>query len=383
MESHGVLVDKQLLESLDFQWNERLGSLKEQAYLYANKEFNLNSSKQVREILFEGLKLPSKIKTPKGELSTNEAALEELRAKHPLVDILLEYRHYEKLRSTYTHSWLQRLGGEFSRLHTTYDQKGTVTGRLSSLDPNLQNIPVRTEQGRQLRRTIIAPTGFSLVSFDYSQIELRIMAHFSQDPSLMTAYELNHDLHSHTASMLEHVELDLVTDEQRARAKTVNFGLIYGMSAFGLAKQLGTPISFAQNLIDQYFSIYKGVALYMNTVRSQSKEQGFVETLMGRKIPVRPQNTKGGGDNAWRAAINGPLQGTASELIKKAMINLQPLLEQDPRVQMIMQVHDELVFEVPNDLLSSWPESALKVMESSMTLRVPLRVNYSVGVCWE
>jgi DNA polymerase-1 len=383
MEQNGVLINHMALQSLDTEWKTELESLKEQSYIIAGKEFNLNSAKQLRHLLFQVRGLQSKVKTPKGELSTNEEALQELADQDPLVLKILRYRHYEKLRSTYTSAWLDRLNESEDRLHTTYDQAGTVTGRLASFDPNLQNIPVRSVEGRRLRQTIIAPPGKKLVSFDYSQIELRLMAHFSQDPVLMEAYDKGLDLHAKTASILNKIPLENVTPEQRSIAKTVNFGLIYGMSAFGLAKQLGLSNAEGSRLIEQYFLTYKGVFEYMSAMRQVSKVQGFVETLLGRKIPIRPSVQKGGGDNSWRAAINGPLQGTASELIKKAMLDLQPLIVNHDGVNMVMQVHDELVFEVPNEYLPSWAEQAKVIMENALALRVPLIVNYSVGSFWE
>jgi len=383
MEHAGVLVDRKALECLDRQWQERLTDLKQRAWDTIQQEFNLNSSQQLKTILFEDLGLKSTHKTPKGVQSTNEEALQSLIHQHPLIAIILEYRHYEKLRSTYSSSWLERLDLQHSRLHTTYDQTGTVTGRLSSFDPNLQNIPVRTPQGLQIRQTIIAPSGKMLVSFDYSQIELRLMAHFSQDPVLLQAYENDWDIHAQTASVLNHIDLATVTDEQRSAAKTVNFGLIYGMSAFGLAKQLGLSNAEAAQLIDQYFSTYKGVFEYMGAMRHKSKTQGYILTLMGRQIPVRSAVQKKGGDHSWRAAINGPLQGTASELIKQAMINLQPWILAHPGVEMVMQVHDELVFEVPVKDVEHWIGPAQHIMESAFKLRVPLKVHYSVGSCWE
>ncbi len=383
MEKNGVLINQSALKALDTRWKSELNVLKKQSYIIAGKEFNLNSAKQLRNLLFQERGLQSKVKTPKGDPSTNEEALQELANQDPLVPKILLYRHYEKLRSTYTSAWIERLNDSCSRLHTTYDQAGTVTGRLASSDPNLQNIPVRSLEGQQIRQTIIAPPGKKLVSFDYSQIELRLMAHFSQDPVLMEAYDKGLDLHVQTASILNKIPLENVTSDQRSMAKTVNFGLIYGMSAFGLAKQLGQSNAQAARLIEQYFFTYKGVFEYMNTMRQSSKSQGFVETLFGRKIPIRPSVQRGGGDNSWRAAINGPLQGTASELIKKAMLDLQPLIAYHEGVRMILQVHDELVFEVPDEYLPEWADKAKAIMECTLVLRVPLIVNYSVGSCWE
>ncbi len=375
MEKHGVLIHKEYIEELDKIWYAEQEVIRASIISYAGCDFNINSPKQLSSILFSQLNLNPSKKTASGQYSTNEEALYALKDLHPMVPKILEYRHYQKLRSTYSQAWLSRLQAD-GRLHTTYDQTGTITGRLSSANPNIQNIPIRSKEGAQLRKAVIAPALCHLVSMDYSQIELRLMAHFSQDLRLLDAYEKGEDIHAQTAEFLFGVPSNQISSELRAKAKTVNFGLIYGMSAFGLSKQLKLSVGECQHLIDRYFEIYPGVFNYMEEMKAQAQIKGYVETLFGRHI-VLDRNDK----QSWRAAVNGPLQGTASELIKKAMIDLQPVLEEYD-VQLIMQVHDELVFEIPTGVIERVVPQLKKGMEQAVLLRVPLEIQVSVGDCW-
>lgn len=376
MERHGILIHREYLQELDRSWIVEQENLRTRIISQAGVDFNLNSPKQLGEILFNQMHLSPLKKTSSGQYSTNEDVLYELKEQHPIVQEILEYRRYQKLRSTYSQAWLSRLGCE-GRLHTTYDQTGTVTGRLSSANPNIQNIPIRSDEGAQLRKAVIAPDGFCLVSLDYSQIELRLMAHFSQDVRLLEAYENGEDIHAQTAEFLFGVSKDQVSSHLRAKAKTVNFGLIYGMSAFGLSKQLKLSVGECQHLIDKYFEIYPGVFQYMENMKAQGQLRGYVETLFGRRIYLNRDDKQ-----SWRAAVNGPLQGTASEIVKKAMIAIAPLIETD-QVFLVMQVHDELVFEMSLDVVHRLCPEIQARMEGAVALHVPLEVQVSIGPCWE
>lgn len=385
MERRGVLIDS---DALFLQSNEianRLSELEEQAYVLAGQPFNLASTKQLQEILFDKLGLPVIQKTPKGAPSTNEEVLEELAFSHELPKVLVEHRGLSKLKSTYTDKLPQMVNPKTGRVHTSYHQAVTATGRLSSSDPNLQNIPIRNEEGRRIRQAFIAREGFTVVAADYSQIELRIMAHLSQDQGLINAFTQGKDIHRSTAAEIFGVALDEVTSEQRRNAKAINFGLIYGMSAFGLSRQLGIGRADAQSYMDLYFKRYPGVQTFMHDIREKAKAQGYVETLFGRRLYLPDINSSNGMRRkaAERVAINAPMQGTAADIIKRAMIQLDQKLQNDPDIAMIMQVHDELVFEVRSEKVAFYSELIKTQMESAADLVVPLIVDVGQGTNWD
>lgn len=385
MERRGVLIDS---DALFLQSNEianRLSELEEQAYVLAGQPFNLASTKQLQEILFDKLGLPVIQKTPKGAPSTNEEVLEELAFSHELPKVLVEHRGLSKLKSTYTDKLPQMVNPQTGRVHTSYHQAVTATGRLSSSDPNLQNIPIRNEEGRRIRQAFIAREGFTVVAADYSQIELRIMAHLSQDQGLINAFTQGKDIHRSTAAEIFGVALDEVTSEQRRNAKAINFGLIYGMSAFGLSRQLGIGRADAQSYMDLYFKRYPGVQTFMHDIREKAKAQGYVETLFGRRLYLPDINSSNGMRRkaAERVAINAPMQGTAADIIKRAMIQLDQKLQNDPDIAMIMQVHDELVFEVRSEKVAFYSELIKTQMESATNLVVPLIVDVGQGNNWD
>ena len=385
MERRGVLIDS---DALFLQSNEianRLSELEEQAYVLAGQPFNLASTKQLQEILFDKLGLPVIQKTPKGAPSTNEEVLEELAFSHELPKVLVEHRGLSKLKSTYTDKLPQMVNPQTGRVHTSYHQAVTATGRLSSSDPNLQNIPIRNEEGRRIRQAFIAREGFTVVAADYSQIELRIMAHLSQDQGLINAFTQGKDIHRSTAAEIFGVALDEVTSEQRRNAKAINFGLIYGMSAFGLSRQLGIGRADAQSYMDLYFKRYPGVQTFMHDIREKAKAQGYVETLFGRRLYLPDINSSNGMRRkaAERVAINAPMQGTAADIIKRAMIQLDQKLQNDLDIAMIMQVHDELVFEVRSEKVAFYSELIKTQMESAADLVVPLIVEVGQGTNWD
>ena len=385
MERRGVLIDS---DALFLQSNEianRLSELEEQAYVLAGQPFNLASTKQLQEILFDKLGLPVIQKTPKGAPSTNEEVLEELAFSHELPKVLVEHRGLSKLKSTYTDKLPQMVNPQTGRVHTSYHQAVTATGRLASSDPNLQNIPIRNEEGRRIRQAFIAREGFTVVAADYSQIELRIMAHLSQDQGLINAFTQGKDIHRSTAAEIFGVALDEVTSEQRRNAKAINFGLIYGMSAFGLSRQLGIGRADAQSYMDLYFKRYPGVQTFMHDIREKAKAQGYVETLFGRRLYLPDINSSNGMRRkaAERVAINAPMQGTAADIIKRAMIQLDQKLQSDPDIAMIMQVHDELVFEVRSEKVAFYSELIKTQMESAADLVVPLIVEVGQGNNWD
>lgn len=386
MERKGVLIDAKVLAEQSKEITARLGELEKLAYTLAGEEFNLASPKQLQVILFEKLQLPVVKKTPSGAPSTNEEVLEELAIDHELPKLLLEHRGLAKLKSTYTDKLPLMINPKTQRVHTSYHQAVTATGRLSSRDPNLQNIPVRTAEGRRIRQAFIARDGYKVVAADYSQIELRIMAHLSQDKGLLTAFAEGKDIHRATAAEVFGVSLDEVTNDQRRSAKAINFGLIYGMSAFGLARQLGISRSEAQRYMDLYFERYPGVLDYMERTRQQAAEQGYVETLEGRRLYLPEINSRNGMRRkaSEREAINAPMQGTAADIIKKAMITVDHWLQTEkPHAEMLMQVHDELVFEVKESELESVKQQIQRLMENSMLLDVPLKVEVGVGDNWD
>jgi len=386
MERNGVLLDSALLQIQSRELGEKLFALEARAHEAAGQPFNLNSPKQIQEILFDKLGLPVVKKTPSGTPSTDEEVLQELALDYPLPKILLEYRGMAKLKSTYTDKLPLSVDRATGRVHTSYSQAVAVTGRLASNDPNLQNIPIRSAEGRRIREAFIAPPGSRIVSADYSQIELRIMAHLSGDAGLLAAFANNEDIHRHTAAEIFMVAPNEVSSEQRRYAKVINFGLIYGMSAFGLAKQLGIERSAAIAYIDRYFTRYPGVKNYMDDTREQAKQKGYVETVFGRRLWLPEINSSNGmrRQGAERAAINAPMQGTAADLIKLAMITVQHWLEREKlQTLLIMQVHDELVLEVPEHELLLVKEMLPKLMCGVAELKVPLLVELGEGKNWD
>lgn len=386
MERDGILIDKQQLADQSHELSLAIDSLQQQAYELAGEEFNLNSPKQLQEILFDKLQLPVLKKTPKGAPSTAEPVLQEMADQGLLLPaLIIEYRSLAKLKSTYTDALPKQINPQTGRVHTSYQQAVASTGRLSSTDPNLQNIPVRTKEGRKIREAFITRSGYSLVAADYSQIELRIMAHLSADPGLMAAFEQGLDVHKATAAEIFNEDLDKVTADQRRSAKAVNFGLIYGMSAFGLSKQLDIERGLAQNYIDRYFARYPGVKTYMSTTKEDAKQQGFVATLLGRRLHLPEINASNGilRQAAERLAINAPMQGSAADIIKLAMIEIAAWIKtSNLDVKMLMQVHDELVFEVKNEDLAAAIPEIKKRMEGVFELAVPLIVDIGTGENW-
>jgi DNA polymerase-1 len=386
MERNGVLLDVPLLEAQSRELGQRMFDLEREAHGHAGQPFNLNSTKQIQEILFDSLKLPVKKKTPGGAPSTDEDVLAELALDYPLPKLLLDYRGLAKLKSTYTDKLPRMVNPATGRVHTNYGQAIAVTGRLASNDPNLQNIPVRTTEGRRIREAFIAPEGWRIISADYSQIELRIMAHLSGDEGLLTAFARGEDIHRATAAEVFAVPAAEVSSEQRRYAKVINFGLIYGMSAFGLATNLGIERAAAQAYIDRYFARYPGVKAYMDRTRNAAREAGYVETVFGRRLhltEIRASN-QARRQAAERAAINAPMQGTAADLIKLAMIAVQNWLDREARqAKLVMQVHDELVLEVPDRELASVRTELPGLMTGVAKLDVPLVVDVGVGGNWE
>jgi DNA polymerase-1 len=386
MERNGVLVDAALLERQGHELGQRMLELEQKAYAEAAQPFNLNSPRQIGEIFFERLKLPVLKKTATGAASTDEEVLEKLALDYPLPKTLLEYRALSKLKSTYTDKLPRMVNPRTGRVHTNYGQATAVTGRLASNDPNLQNIPVRTAEGRRIREAFVAPAGHAIVSADYSQVELRIMAHISGDEGLLAAFARGDDIHRATAAEIFGREPREVTAEERRYAKTINFGLIYGMSAFGLAQQLGLERATAQAYIDSYFARYPGVARYMESTRQTAREQGYVETVFGRRLwlPEIRAGNQGRRAGAERAAINAPMQGTAADLIKLAMIAVQKWID-DERLggRLVMQVHDELVLEVPEAELKRVKGELPALMSGVASLRAPLVVDIGVGRNWD
>ncbi|GAB2498606.1 DNA polymerase I [Arenimonas alkanexedens] len=386
MEATGVLIDVVELRRQSADLSQRMLVAQQRAHELAGRSFNLDSPKQLGQLLFEELKLPALVKTPTGAPSTNEEALEAIADQHELPRLVLDYRSLAKLRNTYTDKLPDMVNPDTGRVHTSYHQAGAATGRLSSNDPNLQNIPIRTEDGRRIRTAFIAPEGCRIVACDYSQIELRIMAHLSGDPGLLKAFEGGLDVHRATASEVFDVPLDQVDGDQRRAAKAINFGLMYGMSAFGLAKQLGIGRGEAQDYIALYFGKYPGVRDYMERIRQQAREQGYVETVSGRRLQLNEIHSRNQAQRAGaeRAAINAPMQGTAADIIKRAMVSVQAWLDgQGDRARMMMQVHDELVFEVDADFVETLVDEVRRRMVAAAELRVALVVDVGTGSNWE
>jgi DNA polymerase-1 len=385
MEEHGVLIDRQMLRVQSTELGKRLMEVLAEAHLEAGAPFNLDSPKQLCNILFEKMQLPVIRKTPTGQPSTAEDVLEELAESYPLPKLILEHRGLSKLKSTYTDKLPEQINARTGRVHTSYHQAVAATGRLSSQDPNLQNIPIRTPEGRRIRQAFIAPEGYVLLAADYSQIELRIMAHLSQDEGLLKAFASDKDIHQATAAEVFGATLEAVTADQRRSAKAINFGLIYGMSAFGLAKQLGIPRNAAQEYIDLYFARYPGVKRYMEETRAQAKAQGYVETVFGRRLYLPDINARNKQfqQAAERAAINAPMQGTAADIIKRAMISVDAWCESSRGARIIMQVHDELVLEVETARLAEVTDAVRRHMMAAADLRVPLKVDAGSGSNWD
>ncbi|MGB1581437.1 MAG: DNA polymerase, partial [Nevskiales bacterium] len=386
IEQRGVLLDASFLHKLSGELDKRMAELQAQCFKEADGEFNLNSPAQLQTILFEQLELPVVRKTPKGQPSTAEDVLEELADSHALPRLILDYRALSKLRSTYTEKLPQQVNPETGRIHTSYHQAVAATGRLSSSDPNLQNIPIRRPEGRRIRQAFIAPEGYQLAAIDYSQIELRLMAHLSGDKGLVQAFKDGRDIHAATAAEIFEVKADAVTSDHRRTAKSINFGLIYGMSAFGLAKQLGIGRGEAGDYIERFFKRYPGVRDFMEGTKARAREQGYVETLYGRRLYLpdikarNPQQRQ----YAERTAINAPLQGTAADLIKLAMLDIQAWLDREKAdAWMIMQVHDELVFELPQGQAQALGKQLAQRMCEVAKLDVPLVAELGLGPNWD
>ena len=386
MEQRGVLIDTAALKQQSHELAKRMHELTERAFSIAGRNFSLDSTRQLAAILFDELKLPIAVKTPGGQPSTNEEALEAIAEQHELPRVILDYRVLAKLRSTYTEKLAQIVNPRSGRVHTSYGQAIAATGRLSSSDPNLQNIPIRTEEGRRIRQAFVAPEGWKIVAADYSQIELRILAHLSGDVGLLAAFHGGQDVHRATAAEVFGVPQDQVDPNQRRAAKTINFGLMYGMSAFGLARALGIARGDAQDYMARYFARYPGVQTFMEEVREQARRDGFVETLFGRRVHLDYINSRNGAQRAGaeRAAINAPMQGTAADIIKRAMIAVDAwLLDQTDSARMLMQVHDELVFEVRADRVEAIVAGVRERMAAAASLSVPLVVDIGFGANWD
>lgn len=384
IEDNGVLIDDTMLLEQSQQLAMSMQQAEKAAYELADGEFNLASPKQIQEILYDRMELPVLKKTPKGAPSTAEEVLQELAVEHELPRLILEHRSLGKLKSTYTDKLPMMINSKTGRVHTSYHQAVTATGRLSSSDPNLQNIPVRTQEGRRIRNAFIAETDHIIMAADYSQIELRIMAHLSGDETLVNAFNHGLDIHRATASEIFSTGLDEVTDEQRRHSKAVNFGLIYGMSAFGLAKQLHVERKQAQAYIDQYFEQYPGVKDYMESTREFARENGYVETVFGRRLYLPDINAKNHNmrQYAERTAINAPMQGTAADIIKRAMISVDDWIADRNDIKMVMQVHDELVFEIEASVVDDYTQTICQIMQDVASLKVPLIVDVGKGKNW-
>ncbi len=386
IERNGVLISEKILHDQSQDLGLKILNLENEAYQIAEQPFNLSSPKQLREILFDKMKIIPTKKTPTGTPSTSEDVLEELSHDHALPKVILEHRSLSKLKNTYTDKLPKMVNLNTKRIHTSYNQAVAITGRLASSEPNLQNIPIKTKEGRKVREAFIANTDSQIVSCDYSQIELRIMAHLSKDPGLLDAFNQNEDIHRSTASAIFNTNDASVSSEQRRFAKVINFGLIYGMSAFGLSQTLNIDRNSAKNFIDQYFEKYPGVKNYMDQGKLVAKEQGYVETVFGRRLWVPLINSSNGIQRAAaeRAAINAPMQGTAADLIKMAMNNVQQwIVDNKLETLMVMQVHDELVLEVPNAELDIIKTEIPKIMSNVATLDVPLIADLGSGINWE
>lgn len=386
MERTGVLINADMLKQQGKELTARMASIEQQAQDLVGEKFNIASPKQIQVILYEKMGLPVLEKTPKGQPSTAESVLQELSHEHELARLILEHRGMNKLKSTYTDKLPEQINSKSGRVHTSYHQAVASTGRLSSSDPNLQNIPIRTEEGRKIRQAFIAPPGYVLLAADYSQIELRIMAHLSEDPALLDAFSRNEDIHRATAAEIFNTDLEQITTEQRRAAKAINFGLIYGMSAFGLARQLGIDRTEAKRYVDKYFERYPAVKRYMDTTRKMAKEQGYVETVFKRRLYLPEINSRNAARRQYaeRTAINAPMQGTAADIIKRAMIQIDgALLGHSDTIKMVMQVHDELVFEIEKNSLDNMSAKIKDIMGSVPELKVPVIVDIGTGLNWD
>ncbi|HEY8219334.1 MAG TPA: DNA polymerase I [Methylobacter sp.] len=386
IENNGVLIDTDMLAQQSLELSSQINSLEQLAHDLAGQAFNLGSPKQIQDILYDRQKLPVLKKTPKGQPSTEESVLQELALNYPLPKLILEHRSLSKLKSTYIDKLPQQVDGQTGRIHTSYHQAIAATGRLSSSDPNLQNIPIRSTEGRKIRQAFIAPEGRKIVAADYSQIELRIMAHLSADEGLLKAFTDGEDVHRATAAEVFGVAPERVTTDLRRSAKAINFGLIYGMSSFGLGQQLGLSRNQAQSYIDLYFARYPGVKNYMDRIREQAREQGYVETLFGRRLYLPEINSRNAARRQYaeRTAINAPMQGTAADIIKRAMIAVDRWLYlENPDAKMIMQVHDELVFEIAQDQVDECAAKIRAIMCAAVELEVPLIVDIGIGNNWD
>jgi len=385
MELVGVKVDKKKLLGLSESFGKKISELENNIYQIVGQRFNISSPKQLQEIFYEKMNLPILKKTPKGQPSTSEDVMIDLAESHEVPKLVLEYRNLSKLKNTYTDKLGETINQDTKRLHTSYNQTVTITGRLSSSNPNLQNIPIKTKNGRDIRKTFIPEKGSTIISADYSQIELRVMAHLSQDKILLESFKNNEDIHSVTAKEIFSIP-GQPSDQQRRVAKTINFGLIYGISSFGLAKQLRIDNSEAKEFIDKYFSKYAGVKTFMSEIKKEAKIQGYVKTIAGRRIFL-PNITHSNfqiRSAAERTAINAPIQGTAADILKLAMIQIDKwLVTEDANIKMLMQVHDELVFEVKTSFVEEAKEKIDTLMSNSLKLDVPLTVDVGIGDNWE
>ena len=386
MERNGVLIDVEMLRKQSKSLSKEMDELLAKAHEIAGQDFNIGSPKQIQEILFDKLRLPVISKTPKGQPSTAESVLQELAQEHKLPRLILEHRTLSKLKTTYTDKLPDLVNMGTGRVHTSYHQAVASTGRLSSSEPNLQNIPVRTEEGRKIRRAFIAPPGYAIVAADYSQIELRIMAHLSGDKTLTDAFRKGNDIHKITAAEIFSTEIDEITAEQRRSAKAINFGLIYGMSPYGLSKQLGIAVGTAKEYVDTYFDRYPAVKTYMDNIREKARSDGFVETLFKRRLYLPEINSRNAARRQYaeRTAINAPMQGTAADLIKRAMIEIdRKILAKSDKIRMIMQVHDELVFEIEEDQIDNTVDEIRKIMSRAPELDIPITLEVGIGPNWE
>lgn len=386
VERNGVMVDAEMLTQQSHELASRMSEIEQEAHDLAKQTFNISSPKQIQKILYDDMQLPVLAKTPKGQPSTAESVLQELARDYDLPRLILDYRSLNKLKTTYTDKLPGQISSVTGRVHTSYHQAVTATGRLSSSDPNLQNIPIRTEEGRRIRQAFISPPNCMLLAADYSQIELRIMAHLSKDKGLLEAFSNNEDIHRKTAAEVFAIKPDEVSNEQRRAAKAINFGLIYGMSPFGLAKQLGIRRNEAKEYVDRYFAHYPDVKNYMENTREQAREQGYVETVFGRRLYLPEINARNAARRQYaeRTAINAPMQGTAADIIKSAMIKIEAWLNKEhPDVKLIMQVHDELVFEVPEEKVDALEPEIRNIMTHSVELSVPLLVDIGTGNNWD
>jgi len=386
VERNGVVVNAEMLTQQSHELASRMSEIEQEAHDLAKQTFNIGSPKQIQKLLYEDMQLPVLAKTPKGQPSTAESVLQELARDYDLPRLILDYRSLNKLKTTYTDKLPGQISSVTGRVHTSYHQAVAATGRLSSSDPNLQNIPIRTEEGRRIRQAFISPSNCVLLAADYSQIELRIMAHLSKDKGLLEAFNNNEDIHKKTASEVFAIKPDEVSKEQRRAAKAINFGLIYGMSPFGLAKQLGIRRNEAKEYVDRYFEHYPDVKNYMEKTREQAREQGYVETVFGRRLYLPEINARNAARRQYaeRTAINAPMQGTAADIIKRAMIDIEVWLNKEhPDVKLIMQVHDELVFEVPEGKMETLEPKIRNIMTRAAELSVPLLVDIGTGKNWD